>query len=308
MQRSIVCVLGLVLVTGATEAVAGKGTQAEPRAGSARDEQPHRVRRVEIRRGPAGGFLGVTLADVGGDDVERLSLEAERGARVTAVHAGTPAARAGVRVDDVIVRFDGEGVRSALQLGRLVRETPPGRAIDVDLWRAGAAQRLSVQLDQPERDGAGARELRFELPEPGELPELEELSDDPGLDGPGAGLPRLHELPPLLGARPPQRLGLSYQEISGQLAHYFHLEGERGVLVVDVAGDGPAARAGVKAGDLIVGFDGRHIQSGADLRESLRATESGQAATLKLLRNGQPLEVQVKLGPDARRPRAGNPT
>ena len=99
-----------------------------------------------------GGRLGVSLEEVGADDVGRLGLSAERGAVVTDVQDGSAAEKAGVQKDDVIVRFGGQEVWSAAQLARLVRETPAGRTVDLEVSRGGSVQKLSVALARPDRD------------------------------------------------------------------------------------------------------------------------------------------------------------
>lgn len=321
MRRSIVWALGLLLGTGTGAAVAGSAagiaggheTKADRSArgeAAGGTERPHIVRHVEVRRGGLGGYLGVTLAEVDRDDVGRLKLEAESGARVFEVLDDTPAARAGLKADDVVVEYAGEPVRSALQLRRLVGETPAGRTVELEIVREGSRQRVSVELARRERHAFGPGEFHFELPEPGDLPELGELREAPALRRHGQDHLLLREpaLEPFGVPTPPRRLGLSYQEIRGQLARYFGLEGERGVLVVEVAEDGPAARAGVKAGDVIVGFDGKPVEGGSDLRAALRDTEAGQEAAVKVWRGGKPLELKVKLGGDEHHPRPGATT
>src|SRR5688572_26096028 len=100
-------------------------------------ERPgRRVERIRV----AGGFgqLGIALEDVGAEDVARLKLAGERGALVTDVHEGSAAEKAGIKNGDVILQFGGEEVRSAAQLARLVRETPAGRKVEVEVSRDGA--------------------------------------------------------------------------------------------------------------------------------------------------------------------------
>src|SRR5688500_9173476 len=116
---------------------------AQPEEKEARRPGP-RVDVMRILGG--GGRLGVSLEEVGADDVGRLGLSAERGAVVTDVVAGSAAEKAGVQKGDVIVRFAGQDVWSAAQLARLVRETPAGRTVDVEVSRGGSVQKLSVAL------------------------------------------------------------------------------------------------------------------------------------------------------------------
>src|SRR5688572_19910605 len=123
-----------------------RAASARDRAASARDRAR---RRVEVLHLGGGGRLGVSLDDVGKDDVERLKLGAEKGAVVESVEDDSAARKAGVQEGDVIVAFRGEEIWSAAQLARLVRETPAGRSVPMEVSRGGATQRLTVVLAEP---------------------------------------------------------------------------------------------------------------------------------------------------------------
>jgi len=285
--------------------LAGGMTMAAVAADEAPRERPgRRVERIRL----AGGFgqLGVALEDVGAEDVARLKLAGERGARVTEVHEGSAAEKAGIKDGDVILQFGGDQVRSAAQLARLVRETPAGRKVEVEVSREGASQRMTVTLARPEHDvfgfgpgGFGPGEFHFKLPDI-ELPDVPDMADMPH--------PPVPPVPPsfedgrgnrmffrsLGGGR---RLGLSYQELGDQLARYFKVEG--GVLVTDVEADGPAGKAGVKAGDVIVSFGGKAVGDGGDLRDALR--EASGSVTIGVRREGRAMDLTATLAePDAR--------
>ena len=107
------------------------------------------------------------------------------------------------------------------------------------------------------------------------------------------------------GAR---KLGIEYQEVSGQLAQYFKLGEERGVLVSSVDENGPAARAGLRAGDVIVKFNGSPVPDSRSLREQVRKAEAGSEATLTVSRDGHSLDLKVKLGGSQTPPRPARTT
>jgi S1-C subfamily serine protease len=242
------------------------------------------------------------------DDVARLKLDEESGALVREVVEGGPAAQAGLEEGDVILRYQGEPVRSAAQLARLVDETPTGRAVSLELSRDGAARKLSVTLgERKARSWLKAMpDFEMELPEPPEPPEAVEAPDAPEPpDAPEAPAPPPRWSGELLGRDwfrdlhfgwgGPRKLGISYQEISGQLAGYFKLSEDAGVLVTDVDEDGPAAKAGLKAGDVILAFDGKAVRDGDDLRRGVRDAETGRELALKVQREGRPLDLNVTL-------------
>jgi serine protease Do len=84
-------------------------------------------------------------------------------------------------------------------------------------------------------------------------------------------------------------------EIGEQLAGYFKLPGKTGVLVSSVDADGPAGKAGMKAGDVILKLDGEAIEDGDDLREAVAEAEGGEEVTVTVQRDGRPLDLKVTL-------------
>ena len=129
------------------------------KVGAAETVKPKHAQSLWMR--PAA-HLGVSLEDVGPDDVSRLKLDAERGVIVTDAKPDGPAGKAGIKEGDVIVRFQGETVQSAAQLARLVGETPAGRTVSIEVLRDGESKTVSATLD--ERRGALAR--GFDVPMP----------------------------------------------------------------------------------------------------------------------------------------------
>ena len=69
-----------------------------------------------------------------------------------------------------------------------------------------------------------------------------------------------------------------------------------GVEVTNVASSSPASDAGVQSGDVIVGYDGKDVASSAELRTLVDAGKPGNSVTLKVLRDGETVQIQVKLG------------
>ena len=283
--------------------------KADDKAGKKSDRKVDRRVRIVTR---GGSYLGVRLEDVDQEDMARLKLPEEKGALVTSVVEDSPASGAGIRADDVIVRYHGEGVLGATQLARLVRETPRGRVVPIEVVRGGAVQKLSVTLADDNRSA-----FSFE----GELPDWH--LDIPELVAPVAPVPPVPPVPPVAPhafdrwgkralldelpwfGRGPRKLGIEYQEISGQLAKYFKVPKESGVLVTNVDEDGPAAKAGLEAGDVILEFDGREVQDTDDLQRAVAKAEPGQEVAVSVQREGRKLELKVTLAGERRREREG---
>jgi len=91
------------------------------------------------------------------------------------------------------------------------------------------------------------------------------------------------------------RIGVTIQDVNAQLAESFGLDRPRGALVSSVEKDGPAARAGVAPGDVILAVDGRPIERYGELSSQIAAMRPGADANLALWRNGKEQSLSVKV-------------
>ncbi len=91
-------------------------------------------------------------------------------------------------------------------------------------------------------------------------------------------------------------LGVGIQEVTPALAKSFGIKEGKGALVAQVMPGGPAEKAGIEQGDVIVNFDGKEIASSKDLPRIVAATPIGKTVTVKLLRDGKAVDQQVKVG------------
>lgn len=249
-----------------------------------------------FRMAGGGSHLGVSLSDLSGDERTRLKLTDERGALVKDVQRDTPAAKAGLKADDVIVRFDGETVRSAAQLTRLVRETPAGRPVTIEVNRGGAIQRLTATLEEGHAFNhllGDAGDMNLDMPPVPPVPPMPAMPPMPPIEPlVREGMDRFNRE---FFIQRPGRLGIQYQELSGQLARYFTVE-PGSLLVSEVDADSPAGKAGLKAGDIIVHVNGKPVAHGQDLRDQVARAESGSQIMLGVRRDGKPLDVRVTVG------------
>ncbi len=90
-------------------------------------------------------------------------------------------------------------------------------------------------------------------------------------------------------------LGIKMQDMDADLAQQFNLSAQSGVLVDDVMTNGPAGKAGIKSGDVIVSFNGKKVEDGRGLQLAVSECSPGSAATVTLIRNGAKKSVTVKL-------------
>ena len=164
------------------------------------------------------GFLGVQPGAVTKDVAESLGLKAAAGAVVEKVLPNTAAEKAGLKEGDVILRFDGKSVEKHTDLPRIVGNTKPGQRVLVQVWRNGASREVTLTLGEMEPERVAQRGSR--PAQPGDKKD----------------------------APPPNVIGLVVSDLSDAKRKELKVDG--GVLVDAV--DGVAARAGLRAGDVIL--------------------------------------------------------
>ena len=243
-----------------------------------------------------GSYLGVQVSDV--EDGE-APMAAAAGAVVREVVDGAPAAAAGIEAGDVIVAFDGERIRGARQLTRVVRETPAGRSVAATVFRDGARVNVNVTPGERPRPDWRANLRRIEIPEPDEA-DAEAFvwrGDSALLEG----LPDMVNGALMsLGGR--ARLGIRGESLDGQLAEYFGVSA--GVLVRHVEDGTVAAAAGLRAGDVITAIDGGTADDLGALRRRVSALDPGASFDIAIVRDGAETSLPAALDEEAeRRPR-----
>jgi len=229
----------------------------------------------------------VESQEVTSGKAKELKLPAERGVLLGRIVPDSPAAKAGLKDNDVITEINGQRVEGEAQFRRMIHEIPAGRAAQFTVWRDGKAQSINVTLGKSEERGnmwfkTAPRAFSFQLPKV-EIPELEPM---PGMDW-NDGV--------LAGAHP--RLGIDAEDLSGQFGTYFGAPDGEGVLVREVNSGSPAEKAGVKSGDVITALNGERIRSLGDLREKLAAKREDKTVKLDVLRNKSELTITVELPP-----------
>ncbi|MGE0813229.1 MAG: PDZ domain-containing protein [Vicinamibacterales bacterium] len=290
-----VAVAGLAARTGDAQTWSTRGE---------RTDQPDGRRGAGVFVGAAGDRQVVSLDGRGsqlGVMVSDMDEAGARGVRVDDVPKDSAAAKAGVKEGDVVLEFDGEQVRSARQLSRLVQETPSGRAVKMTVQRGPARQTLEVTPENAEfgwtaRLGPQIREeLERSLPRLRELPEIAGPAFNFRFDGRTA-----------LGGR--ARLGVQAETLGDQLAEYFGAK-DGGVLVASVTDDSPAARAGVKAGDVITSVNGTSVTDARGLMEELAEAPKNGEVTLEIIRDRKPATIKATIDQPAveRRMRSRRP-
>jgi len=235
-----------------------------------------------------GSQIGVTIRDVEDADAKASKLAAPTGVIIEEVADESPASKAGLKKGDVVLEFDGERVRGVRHFTRLVQETPAGRRVQTSVMRDG--QKLNVTIE-PRASGGFSY-----FGDDDRMSVLRDLADGWRVDIPKpAPAPPAAPKPPAPPAFPAfpdfdtfvwrsgNGLGISVGDLSDQLAQYFGTKD--GVLVTSVTDNSAAAKAGIKAGDVLTSLNGRDVTSPSDLRRRIQELKDGDEFTVGIVRD-----------------------
>ena len=307
MRTFLAVAAGLTLASGVMVAAAGSGqkpgekekvlTRTEGPAVWVSEDGPGDeplVRHLAVLEG-RGVELGVSI-----QDLDAKQQAAASGALVQEVRDDSAAAKAGIKSGDIITEFDGEHVRSARHLARLVAETPEGRTVMTTVLREGKRVDLSVTPESGSHAGGRIeREFEFKSPSP------DMFAGRPGDEMMGPEARRFFfDVRPRKGGGPGDflwfapgraRLGVGIEELTPQLAEYFATKD--GVLVTSVEPETPAAKAGLKAGDVITSVNGKAVSNGGELIEAVQSADDGAEVTLGYVRDKKAATAKATLEP-----------
>lgn len=212
-------------------------------------------------------YLGVGLQEINSDRAKELKLPEEAGVEITSVDPNSPASTAGLKTGDVILQYNGQRVEGIEQFSRMVRETPPGREVKLQVFRGGSTQTVTAKIAQTSP--------RMSLVFPTQPPQL--------------------AFPPKITLPLSPTLGIQGEAVEGQLADYFGVR--EGVLVRSVAKGSAAEKAGIKAGDVITRLDDNRIATPADITSHIRGRR-GQSVSVVLMRDHKEMTLKVALDDD----------
>src|SRR5688500_4080966 len=239
-----------------------------------------------------GGYLGVYAENINRENMGRYHMSSPRGVGITRVIVGSPAEKAGLKKDDVILRLDGENITSVRKLNRLVAEVAPDQSAKVTVSRGGSEQELTATIGKRNNSSTVQGLLR------GEWADAKDFKwqgkdfkwESPLIEKFGFDLDKNGDLSFFLGNS--RRIGVSTMELNKQLADYFGVTSGKGALVTSVTEDSPAAKAGVKAGDVITAIDGEAVASPGDIARVINRKKEGDV-TLTIIRNRQQQTIRV---------------
>jgi len=225
--------------------------------------------------GPSSSFIGIGIQEIDGERAKALKLPEEAGVEITHVDPQSPAEKAGLKAGDVVMQFNGQPVEGIAQFSRIVRETPAGRDVKLNIFRGGASQTITVKT--------GTR---------------------PAIPGPGAPMPpmdgfnlRMPDIPRSFMSWGNAVLGVQVESLDGQLAQYFGVK--EGVLVRSVLKDSAAEKAGIKAGDVITRINDAQVTTPADISSRVRSLR-GKSIPVVLTRDRKEITLTVTISAEDR--------
>ena len=210
------------------------------------------------------GWLGVQIQEITPDIASSLGLKSEHGALVADVNPNSPAAKAGLKHGDVILKYNGHDIDQLHDLPRIVAETPIASTTPLTVWRNGHEEQLQATVGQ--------------MPSDQQMAKLEGQQSGPEHSS---------------------GFGLQLGRLDGRMRQRLGLKGEvKGAVVTQVAPDSPAADLGIQPGDVIVAINQQPVTTPGEAAEKMKqAQQSGDKHLLLLLnRHGVNEYVGMSVG------------
>ena len=204
------------------------------------------------------GWLGVLIQDVTRELAESFGMDKPQGALVARVLDASPAKRAGFEVGDILLSFDENAIERSSDLPPIVGRTRVGREVAVEILRGGESMTLRVTTD--------------------ELPAEDELQVA------AAGSPDDVE---------ETKLGIVVRDMTEEERVSVDVA-EQGVVVSGIS-TGPAERAGIRTGDLILMLNNHKVANSDDFERLAAELPQGKAVSVLVQRQGNPIFLALKL-------------
>ncbi len=269
----------LFLLLAASAAVYAQQTPAPQPA-----PPPDGNRGVMVFTRDDGGYLGVQTVGVTNENLSQFGLKEARGVGVEKVLENSPAAAAGLQKGDVILRFDGEEVKSVMKLSRMIGEVSPDQKARLTILRGGDEREITVTMGKRQpfvfERGQAFPSLQPmpnmpNMPVMPNMPPMKEFKLDdemfkgqtfPGFPKDGSFVWNFN------GGR---KIGVVSEPLTKQLGDHYGVADGKGLLVMEVREGSPAAKAGIKAGDIIVEADGKQVSEAMELVRQINAKKEG---------------------------------
>ena len=201
-------------------------------------------------------WLGVQIQPLTENLAESFGLKNTKGALIADVVAGSPAQKAGIRPEDIILEFGDKKIRSSSDLQLAASLSGIGTKVTLTVWRAGKEKTMSLTLAAYPDD-----EVTVKQP-------------TPSVKG--------------------GSLGIVIGDITPELQRHFGIREPRGAALKEVDRGSPAARAGLRAGDVILSLNGHRIKSARSFVEAVKKIKSGGVLRMRISRQGSSVFVALR--------------
>jgi predicted metalloprotease with PDZ domain len=208
-----------------------------------------------VVRSDDGGWLGVSVQDMTPRLARTMRVETKEGALVNEVIEESPASKAGILSEDVIVGFNNKAIVDAEDLIDEVGEVEPGTTVGVEVVRGNDRMTFQVEVGKRKR------------PRVGVIPPMP--------------LWETHQWP----FRGHTTMGMELQELGDQLRGFFGAPENEGVLVAEVDAESAAGKAGFAAGDVILKAGNQAVREIDDIWDEVEEYNEGETVTFEILRN-----------------------
>ena len=208
-------------------------------------------------------WLGVMLADVSKKKLEGMGLK--NGVKISKVYNGSPADKAGLEMNDIIITFDGEKVHSPKDLKNSVKMKKVNDKVDLEYFRDGKTNLITVTIEKRKPPKVFMQKA------------------------PQVFKKKIHH------SKNSVFLGVKVEELTDQLREFFNVSDGLGVLIAEVVEDSPAEKAGLKAGDVITKIEDREIENYHDLIRGLNYFDPDDEVEVFFVRDKSNNSVEVKL-------------
>jgi serine protease Do len=231
------------------------------------------VERLQKGQAIERGYLGISIQPVTDEIADSLGLPHDRGELVRLVQPGQPAAAAGIRIGDIVMKVNNQPVTPDRTLSGIVSDVAPGTRIPIEVLRGGKAMTLyAVVAKRPSQKELAQSLAPQSRPDPLENPAKQ-----------GEGLAE-------------SSLGLKVLTMEPDIAEQLRVPGStKGVVIAGVATASDAANRGLRRGDIVVSANMTEVGSVTDLEKAIRAAKSAgrPTVTLQVLRPGEPGLVYI---------------
>jgi len=215
--------------------------------------------KIVIKEYNSRSWIGIQIKDLSSDIAEKNNLKNNNGVLITGVEKNSPAEKAGLNENDIILEFNGKEVKNSDELINLIRKEKPGENVKLLILRDKNKKSFTITLEEKPKN-------KF-------------------FEG---------NFPFVFNWNKP-KLGLQLFELNPELGEYFQSPTKKGMLVKKVLKDSPAEKAGIKPGDVIIGIGKESVEDLHDITSSLKYYNKGDKVELTIIRKGEQIKIPIEI-------------